>query len=292
VVELSDIPLKKFAKRGLSVTKISNQFWCEKQVELSFLHPRELTEEMAIGRSRHDELHREVAELIQVRATSEVDFMGIRLHNMFVGLRRLLQEKLTREVPIMGFFSNLGVPVIGQIDELLVEKGRTRIIDHKTRRTDSMPSAAQTRVAEFQLMTYHELFRRFRAEPLHLREVLKFHGLNERSRITDELLAQLEPNQYPAERNITKLGRMVVRAAKTIPNLSKDLEVIYESQQTKKIIGSHRFQFSEKAWKQDLQFASQYWLGNRAAKPVDEANRWKCAFCEFKEKAICPVWAE
>jgi len=82
-----------------------------------------------------------------------------------------------------------------------------------------------------------------------------------------------------------------VRVAEGIPELSEELEVIYENQQTKRIIGSHRFQFSEGAWKKDLEFASQYWMGNRPAKPVGEKNRWKCDYCPFKEQSICSIWS-
>jgi exonuclease V len=173
-----------------------------------------------------------------------------------------------------------------------VEGKRTRIIDHKTRRSNKMPSPSQTRVAEFQLMTYYRLLKQVRSETLDLKNVLNFYDLNESSLITQEFLAQLEPSHRPKERNLLRLGGMAVRFAKRLPELSEDLEVIYENKETNRIIGSHRFQFSEETWKQDLEFASQYWLGNRPAKPVSERNRWKCDYCGFKERSICPVWTE
>jgi len=291
-VRLEDIPLRRFAKRGLSVSTIADQFWCEKRVELSFLYPLPRTEEMSIGKARHDELHKEIAELISVRITSTADMIGVRLHNMVVGLATVLKEKRTRELPVIGFFSGLNTPVIGQIDELQVEGKRTRIIDHKTRKSKKMPSLSQIRVAEFQLMTYYRLLKQIQSETLDLKNVLNFYDLNESSLITQEFLAQLEPSHRPKERNLLRLGGMAVRFAKRLPELSEDLEVIYENQETNRIIGSHRFQFSEETWKQDLEFASQYWLGNRPAKPVSEANRWKCDYCGFKERSICPVWTE
>jgi len=245
---------------------------------------------MSLGKARHEELHKEIAELISVQITSTADMIGVRLHNMAVGLATVLKEKRTRELPVIGFFSGLNTPVIGQIDELQVEGKKTRIIDHKTRRSNKMPSLPQIRVAEFQLMTYCELLKEIRSEALDLKDVLNFYGLNESSLITQEFLAQLEPRQRPKERNLLKMGNVAVRFAKHLPELSEELEVVYENQETNRIIGSHRFQFSEEAWRRDLEFASQYWLGNRPAKTVSESNRWKCAYCGFKESSICPVW--
>ena len=287
-----ETPLRRFARNGLSVSTIAAQFWCEKRVELSFLHPLPRTEEMSIGRARHDELHKEIAELISVRITSPADMIGVRLHNMVAGLATVLKEKRTRELPVIGFLYGLNTPVIGQIDELRVEGKRTRIIDHKTRRSDKMPSLPQIRVAEFQLMTYYRLLKEIRSEALDLKDVLNFYDLDEISLITQEFLAQLEPAHRPKERNLLKLGSIALRFAKRLPELSENLEVVYENQETNRIIGSHRFQFSEEAWKQDFEFASQYWLGNRPAKPVNEANRWKCDYCGFKERSICPVWTD
>lgn len=244
---------------------------------------------MSIGKARHDELHKDIAEVISIRTTSTADTVGVRLHNMVVGHARVLKRKRTRELPVIGFFSGLNTPIIGQIDELQVEGKRTRIIDHKTRRSNKMPSLSQIRVAEFQLMTYYSLLRQIRSETLDLKNVLNFYGLNERSSFTQEFLAQLEPRQRPKERNLLRMGNMAVRFARHLPELSEDLEVIYENQETNRIIGSHRFQFSEEAWRRDFESASQYWLGNRPAITVGEANRWKCAYCGFKERSICPM---
>jgi len=82
-----------------------------------------------------------------------------------------------------------------------------------------------------------------------------------------------------------------MKAFEKIPELSKELEIIYEAQETGKIIGTHRFAFNNEKWTRDLEFALDYWLGKRAAIPVGEKNRWKCNFCSFKSESICPIWA-
>jgi len=283
--------LRRFARNGLSVSTIADQFWCEKRVELSFSYPLPMTVEMTIGKARHDELHREIAELIPVQAASIADAVGVRFHNMLTGLTHLVHKRQAREVPVIGMSPYLPVPIFGQIDELLVRERQTKIIDHKTRKSNKMPSVAQTRVSEFQLMTYYMLLKQFRSRTTDLDEVLRFYGLKENSMFSDELLKQLGPHGGPVQTNIVRLAEMAVRSATAIPEPSTELEIVYETQDTQRLIGSHRFEFSKDDWKEDLDFAAQYWLGKRPAKPVGEKNRWKCDYCPFKKQSICSVWS-
>jgi len=274
------------------VSTLSSQFWCEKAVELSLTHKIPETEEMARGRTRHQELHEETAELIQVKVVSIADSIGLGLHNMLVGLIRVKEKAQTRELPVFGWLPKLNIPLFGHIDELLVEDNRTKVIDHKTRKSDRMPTRAQTRVTEFQLMTYYVLLKTIQSESFDFRKILECYDLDSNSTFTDEFLDELGPNEKPLEKNLLKLTTLINEAARIIPELSKDLEIIYENQQTKKLIGKHSFQFDAESWKRDIEFATQYWLGERPAMLVGERNRWKCNFCTFKSESICPIWTE
>ncbi|WP_455278552.1 PD-(D/E)XK nuclease family protein [[Eubacterium] cellulosolvens] len=287
----TDIPLKRL-RNGLSVSTLSRQFWCEKAVELSLTHKVPETEEMARGKTRHKELHEETAELIQVKVASIVDSIGLGLHNMLVGLIRVKEKAQTRELPVFGWLPTLNIPLFGHIDELLVEDDRTKIIDHKTRKSDRMPGRAQIRVTEFQLMTYYGLLKTIQSETFDFRKILECYNLNGNSTFTDEFLDELGPKEEPLEKNLLKLTIMINEAAKIIPELSKDLEIIYENQETKRHIGKHNFQFNTESWKRDIEYATQYWLGKRPAILVDERNRWKCNYCAFKSGSICPIWIE
>ncbi|MGB6681782.1 MAG: PD-(D/E)XK nuclease family protein [Candidatus Bathyarchaeia archaeon] len=287
----ADIPLKKLKNR-LSVSTLSSQFWCEKAVELSFTHKVPETEVMARGRTRHKELHEETAELIPVKVVSIADSIGLGFHNMLVGLIRVKEKAQTRELPVFGWLPRLNIPLFGHIDELLVEDNRTKVIDHKTRKSDRMPTRAQTRVTEFQLMSYYSLLKTIQSETFDFRKILECYNLDSNSTFTDEFLDELGPNEKPLEKNLLKLTIMINEAAKIIPELSKDLEIIYENQDTKKLIGKHTFQFDAERWKRDIEFATQYWLGERPAMLVGKRNRWKCNFCAFKSESICPIWKE
>ena len=274
------------------MSTLSSQFWCEKAVELSLTHKVPETEAMARGRTRHKELHEETAELIPVKVVSIADSIGLGFHNMLVGLIRVKEKAQTRELPVFGWLPKLNIPLFGHIDELLVEDNRTKVIDHKTRKSDRMPTRAQIRVTEFQLMSYYSLLKTIQSESFDFRKILECYNLDSNSTFTDEFLDELGPNEKPLEKNLLKLTIMINEAAQIIPKLSKDLVISYENQETKKLIGKHSFQFDAESWKRDIEFASQYWLGERPAMLVGERNRWKCNFCAFKSGSICPIWTE
>lgn len=274
------------------MSTLSSQFWCEKAVELSLTHKVPETEAMARGKTRHKELHEETAELIPVKVASIADSIGLGLHNMLVGLIRVKEKAQTRELPVFGWLPRLNIPLFGHIDELLVEDNRTKVIDHKTRKSDRMPTRAQIRVTEFQLMSYYSLLKTIQSESFDFRKILECYNLDSNSTFTDEFLDELGPNEKPLEKNLLKLTIMINEAAQIIPELSKDLVISYENQETKKLIGKHSFQFDAESWKRDIEFASQYWLGERPAMLVGERNRWKCNFCAFKSGSICPIWTE
>ena len=286
----AETPLNKI-RRGVAVTTIANQFWCEKAVELAFTHKTPETEEMRKGKERHDVLHKEIAELLPVTVTSIEDRIGVMYHNAMVGMVSLIKKNKTREIPVVGWLSALDIPVFGKIDELVVRNNETRIIDHKTRRGETKPSPAQVRVTEFQVMAYYQLLSAVKSNSFNILEVLKFYNLDHASTFSASFLNQLDNRSRPIETNLSKLGAVVMKAFEKIPELSKELEIIYEAQETGKIIGTHRFAFNNEKWTRDLEFALDYWLGKRAAIPVGEKNRWKCNFCSFKSESICPIWA-
>lgn len=274
------------------MSTLSSQFWCEKAVELSLTHKVPETEEMARGKTRHKELHEETAELIPVKVVSIADSIGLGLHNLLVGLIRVKEKAQTRELPVFGWLPILNIPLFGHIDELLVEDDRTKVIDHKTRKSGRMPTRAQIRVTEFQLMTYYHLLKNIRSGVFDFRKILECYNLDSNSTFTDEFLDELGLAEEPLEKNLLKLTIMINEAAGIIPELSQDLEIIYENQQTKRHIGKHTFKFDAENWRRDIDYAVQYWLGQRPARLVGERNRWKCNFCAFKSESICPIWTE
>ena len=262
------------------MTDLSAQLWCEKQLELSLEKGRIKTEEMNKGSDRHQALHEEVATLITVKPQSLEDHVALRLHNSLVGLVRLSKEGMTRETPVIGKINSLFV--IGSIDEIMLKRKVLKIIDTKTRSSNMMPSEAQKRTTRFQLMAYKHLFESIQQGRFTTDDFLTSYGLNKKSEITNTFLDEIHGLGDGMIPNISTLADLVFSLMKKLPPISDDLQVRYENQSSKKIIGIDDFQFNFDQFKRDCDFVEGFWLGKRDAIPVGEANKWKCNYCEFK----------
>ncbi|KZO95442.1 hypothetical protein CALVIDRAFT_564847 [Calocera viscosa TUFC12733] len=132
------------SNRPLSVTDLTSPLWCEFQFSYSLLGGRHLPivmrpdkielpsgKEIVVnkerektgdnimkkGQSVHKVLEREIHPVeVKVRAQSNEEYMGLRLVNMFTGLRSMLDHGYTREFPVFGYLHNQHVT--GIIDEI------------------------------------------------------------------------------------------------------------------------------------------------------------------------------
>ena len=147
--------MQKYRPKGISVTDLSSQLWCEKQLWFSLERGRLIRKEMERGAERHKDLHEEIAVLTKVEPKTDEDRVALMLHNTLVGITRLLRQKMTRELLICGYINSLFV--IGSIDELKIQNNNLCILDTKTRLSNKMPSIEQKRTSEFQLMLYKSL---------------------------------------------------------------------------------------------------------------------------------------
>lgn len=154
-------PVLKFNKNWtLSVTELSSQLWCEKQLELSLLTGRKrVTEEMLKGIERHEELELEDHEIIEVEVETNEDNLGIRMLNTINLLEQLMSEGKCRE---LWLFWNLGsYTFCGIIDQLTISKDRLTkqksviISDTKTRKSKKLPSVQQVQGASLQVQVIY-----------------------------------------------------------------------------------------------------------------------------------------
>jgi len=265
---------------GIAVTDLSSQLWCEKQLEFSLERGRVKTEEMKDGKTRHQDLHEEIAVLIKVQPQSLEDHVALRLHNCFVGLTRLVAEGMTREIPVFGKVNSLFVT--GSIDEMVLKNNILKIVDTKTRKSNSMPSEAQKRTTRFQLMSYKSLFDSIREGKFISDDLLNCYNFNKKSKITDEFRKQVHDIGDKIEPSISKLSSNVFSIIQEFPGTSNEFEVRYENQLSKTLIGVDKFTFDIEEFKRNCDFVEEFWLGKRSAIPVGEANKWKCEYCEFK----------
>jgi len=275
--------IEKYRPHGIAVTDLSSQLWCEKQLEYSLEEGRLKSIEMQKGGDRHQDLLEEISVLVKVHPKSFEDLITLKLNNSLVGLMQVATEGRGREIPIFGRVNSLFV--VGIIDELSMNNGVLKLIDTKTRKSDSMPSVQQARATKFQMMIYKHLFDSIRKGRFKIVDFLKSYNLDKNSRITEEFQKQADKLGLKIEPKISKSADLLFYVIKEMPEIG-ELEVIYEHQETKKVIGNEKFQFDPEDFKRSCDFVEEFWIGKRIAIPVGEKNRWKCNYCEFKTKCF------
>ncbi len=269
--------IHKYRPNGIGITDLSAQLWCEKHLEFSLDKGKIETKGMSKGKERHKELHEEIAILVKVETKTKIDNVALRLYNIQVGLARLINEGRTRELPVFGKINSLYV--VGIVDELNLEDKHLLILDTKTRQKDTMPSEAQKRTSRFQVMLYNKLIQDFVFEKFVAEELLSFYGFNESDKISDEFKKQIEDIGGRIEPNIKKLADKSLGLFQTLPSPEKIMNIRYEFQQNRKLIGVDKFSFESHSFQKDCNFVEEFWLEKRKAIPVGKDNSWKCNYC-------------
>ncbi|NJD77947.1 MAG: hypothetical protein FIB08_12785 [Candidatus Methanoperedens sp.] len=275
--------IQKYRPNGVRITDLSAQLWCEKQLEFGLEKGRIETREMNKGTERHKELHEEIATLVKIEPKIKADYVALRLHNIQVGLERLIVEGMTRELPVFGKINSLFV--IGIVDELNLKDNDLVILDTKTRKKDTMPSEAQKRTTRFQLMLYNKLIQEFVCEKFSTKDLMSFYGFKKSDNISDEFKKQTTDIGIRIEPNIKKLADKSFELFQTLPIPEKIMNIRYEFQLNKKLIGVDEFSFESRSFQKECNFCEEFWLGKRKAIPVGIDNNWKCNYCEFNN--IC-----
>ncbi len=158
------------------------------------------------------------------------------------------------------------------------------ILDHKTRRGKNMPRIEQMIPNEFQLMLYYKLFEDSKLGSFTHNDLMSFYNFDLSTKISKEFEEEIVSKEIHIEPNINKLARATFKLLPNLPDTSKELTILYEYQQIRKLIGEHRFKFDEKKFAEYIDFTKDYWLGEREAVKVTKENSWKCNYCEFRMK--------
>nr|XP_019710485.1 exonuclease V, chloroplastic isoform X1 [Elaeis guineensis] len=292
------------SRRGLTVTDITATEWCEKQMEFVLLHGKpKRTEAMKAGSDRHTQLEKEVVEKVEVPIKSVEDSWALKFMNFIVGANQLMFEGLTRELPVIGVVE--GVWMIGVIDEIRTPINEATLhpilVDTKTRYKATRPSEAQKRNARLQLMCYKYLwdnlvadtfptdhfFNHFNLNPLYIlsgdvKEYIVSLGFSAKT-LEDvftyfrDTCCLLSPSQ----------GQLLLR--RQISPLASLPSSRYELQSDHSLLEEYHFSYDAVWFKIQIQECLKFWLGERDANYVSQAERWKCQFCAFTAK--CPLMA-
>jgi hypothetical protein len=281
-------PFTQYRSRGLMVSELAQQLWCEKRVELELLHGKEETGYMRVGRERHEELFEEITPILTVEPETWIDEIFLRCYQMWSLSCKVLNEGIAREIPVYGRIGAMMVK--GVIDELVIKNKELIVTETKVRASGSVPDYhAYIRVVEFQLSMYKLLLDHIIDGRFTYADVMKVYKIRKDMTISETLY-----RSFP-EKSLftTSLGVMVVtafEAVKSLPHPSDTMVVRYENQD-KEVIGEREFVFDRKALHRSIGFVLGFWEGKREAVPVVK-NLWKCEYCPGALRRECGVYCE
>lgn len=277
--------LHKYGLTHLNVTHVSQQFWCERQVELSLEFPREETPETLAGQEIHKEFLLELVREASVETLTADDAAFVLLLNIRNDLEQLMAGGITRELYVFG--RTVGFPIAGIIDELSLKDGHVVLLDHKTRLRPTLPPPPSVKPTEIQVMLYHKMLEELRNGDYTYEDFVDDTGMDENGVISDELKAQLESEGVAVEStSVGKMAKDVFDAFRQLPPLSDFLIVRYIHQSTGDHIGDKAILYDPKFLGHKLAHAGQFWEGQRKATRAGFREKWKCNYCEYRE-SLC-----
>jgi exonuclease V len=275
--------LEKYGLSHLNVTHVSQQFWCERQVELSLACPREDTEGTIAGKEIHRDFLLELVREATVETETREDAVFVLMLNLRNGLEQLIADGMTRELYVFG--RACGFPIAGIIDELSLKDGRVVLLDHKTRLRPTLPPPPSVKPTEVQVMLYRMLLEDLREGRYTYEDFAADAGLEGLGDISQGLKDQLEVAGIVFEyTSVERLARDVFEAFRLLPPLSDFLIVRYIHQATGDHIGDKAILYDTKFLAHKLSHAGKFWEGQRKAARAGFREKWKCNYCEYKEE--------
>lgn len=257
-------PVIKFRKNwSLSVTDLSSQLWCEKQIELTLITGRKrVTKEMEDGIERHEQLELEDHEVVEVQVETNEDYLGIKLLNSINLIEQLMETGKCREIWLFGNFN--GYVVRGIIDQLqLVPPGgrgpkRVLISDTKTRKARRKPSVQQMQGAALQVQAYCMMMENMR------KGNESFEGLYRAFECDKE--APFTSPELIAEVCLANLEQRFKNAFKQLPEIATTMQLSYEHEG--EVFDTSEIQLHENSIMYTINHLCNFWDGNREAEPV------------------------
>lgn len=279
--------LNELHKSSIRVSDIAAQYWCERQMELNYIHGPKITKEIKKGKTIHEELENETNVPVILMPKSYPDFLYKSLYTSYMALTALQANKKTREVQIYGSLG--GYKVVGKIDQIDIKNNATILTEDKTRSKDDMPSEAQALTHKVQLMVYRKLFEDIKLGNYTADNFIRAYRTAD-MKLTDEFLRQLDA--LKVEKKLQSVDAIARRFFGIIPLLSRisdTLHIRYINQFTGNEIKLYKFQYDKLEMQEIITYVLKYWNGERKSMPVPEEEQWKCKWCAFFGNE-CKVW--
>lgn len=276
-------PFSQFRAKGLMVSELAQQLWCEKRVEMELLHGKEETEEMRAGGERHRELFEEITPILLVQPETWIDEIFVRCYQMWLLCHKVKNEGMARELPVYG---KVGTMLIrGVIDELIIKGREAYIIETKTRVSGEVPDyRAYERVVEFQVSLYKSMLDSIRRGSFTCNDFIEFYRIGPELCIS-ETLSKIFPRKALFTTNVGLMAFIAFETLRTLPETSDTMIVRYENHK-REIIGEREIIYDEENFEKTMDFVLGYWKGEREAVPVSK-NLWKCEYCPEKLRNRC-----
>lgn len=277
--------LDKYGLSHLNVTHISQQFWCERQVELALQSPQEDTSEMIAGTEIHKDLMLEIVDEVKVCMMTDEDRIYALLLNIDTGLGQLASNGIARELRVFGRAS--GYPVSGVIDEIFIRDNTVIVLDYKTRKTPTLPPPASMRTTEVQVMLYRKLLEDLCKGVYRYEDFASDLKVDKMGDISPEFKDELIACGFDLKTiSVAKMARSVFKKFSNVPEPSDYIVVRYKYQATGDHIGDKVILYDAGYLKKKLDFAAEFWDGKRKACKVRKREAWKCKYCDYKD-SLC-----
>ncbi len=289
--------LRRLNKSSISVTDISGQFWCEKQVELNYIYGKEYTQAMAIGKELHSELEEEVHVSLEAEPITYADSLYKTGYEDYISLQTLKSKKVCRELHIYGSIN--AYKLSGKIDELRIKDGKVVIVEDKTvslntrlsgkSTTEKLFNEVSTRPNKVQIMLYRKMLEDIKAGKYTFENFARAYSLDKLS-ISDRFKKELSNLGIPAElQSLEAVYKKVFDEIYGMPELSNELEVHYIDRYSGQEIGVLNVKYVNEEMDKIIKHSLGFWNGDREAEPVPKEESWKCKRCKFFGKE-CKVW--
>lgn len=266
---------RKLARR-ISVSKIAEQLWCEKKLELKLMHGIAVkTEAMAEGTRRHEKLS---GRDTLPKPESFRDWLGFQLYLSALSLSNFPAKK-AREVFIVSSFSHESWRkrwyLTGSVDELRLEDGKVRVVERKTTRSNQIAVIPSHKL---QAMLYRKMLELAKEQNL-CKNVRAAYGLS----IGEKISSSFAEKAGIGKRDITELCMELSEGFRTLPPVDSRVCIVYERQRGGKL-GEIEFEADELWLSSVLNFLREYWTGEREAERTKDG--WKCRVCEIRDLCL------
>ncbi len=262
--------IKRRYRRRIPVSKIVEQLWCERRLELKLLHGIEhRTRAMETG----ERLHLKISSRDRFpKPNNFIDWLGCQLYLSDLSLTNLRKNGYAKEVFLVASIEPWKWYLTGSVDEIRLVGTRSQIVEIKTTKNTKIPKNGSHRL---QVMLYQRMLSAL-MEQDYSKNVRKAYGLRWKDAVSENFADVMDI----ANRKLIAISDNLAAKIAEIPKPSREGRLIYMNIKSEKTIGEVWLTVNDTWVDGVLDFARSYWTDEREASKTTE--RWKCRYCEVR----------